>query len=179
MPHALGMRVLALDSRIPEIQDLLRSRQRSGVDRFDEVWDGVLHLSPNPSYRHARIAQRLAVLLGPLAQAAGLEASAGGFNLGESEQDYRIPDAGLHSPGTDGLFLPTAKLTIEIRSPNDESWEKLPFYASHGVDEVVILEPDGHGIHWLALIDGDYVEVGRSRLIDLGPDELCARLDWD
>jgi Uma2 family endonuclease len=179
MAHASRMRVLALDSTLPQIQDLLRSRQRSGIDRFDEVWDGVLHLSPNPSYQHARISQRLAEILGPLAQAAGLEASAGGFNLGESEQNYRIPDAGVHLPGTDGLYVPTAKLVVEIRSLDDESWEKLPFYAARGVDEVIILEPDGHAIYWFALINVDYVAVGYSRLIDLGPDELSACLDWD
>lgn len=64
---------------------------------------------------------------------------------------------------------------MEIVSPGDESWQKLPFYAAHKVDEVLIAD---HTVHWLALADGEYREVQRSGLIDTGPAELAERIDW-
>jgi len=65
-----------------------------------------------------------------------------------------------------------------VLSPGDDSWQKLPFYAAHQVDEVLIVDPDEHAVHWLALADGEYHDVQRSGLIDLGPADLAARIDW-
>lgn len=67
---------------------------------------------------------------------------------------------------------------MEILSPDDESWEKLGFYAEHDVDEVLLVDPAERTVTWLALHDGAYEPVERSRLIDLGPTELAERLDW-
>jgi Uma2 family endonuclease len=39
--------------------------------------------------------------------------------------------------GVDG----TAELVVELRSPGDESYEKLPWYAARGVTEVLIVDP--------------------------------------
>ena len=178
MAHASGMRVLALDSSLPEIEALLESRRISGQDRSDEMWSGVLHLSPHSTLGHARLSQQLAEILGPLARGVGLIPAIAEFNLGESDQDYRVPDGGLVRDRADHLFVPTAALVIEIRSPNDESWEKLPFYAAHGVDEVVILEPEDHGVHWLQLQEGGYVAAERSMLIELSRTQLEELLVW-
>ncbi|MEA2219241.1 MAG: hypothetical protein QOJ35_1867, partial [Solirubrobacteraceae bacterium] len=118
------------------------------------------------------------VLLGPLAAAAGLLPTMSAFNLGGSEQDFRVPDGGLHRPGAAGVWLPTAAVVVEILSPDDESRQKLPFYAKHHVDEVVLVDPAERAATWLALRDGDYERVRRSGLIELGPTELAQRLDW-
>ncbi|MDP2709794.1 MAG: Uma2 family endonuclease [Solirubrobacteraceae bacterium] len=102
----------------------------------------------------------------------------GEFNLGESEHDYRVPDGGVHRDRPRGVWLPTAALVLEIVSPGDESWEKLPFYAQRGVDEILIVDPSGPSVHWLALDDGTYRPIDRSRLIDLGAADLVERIDW-
>lgn len=133
---------------------------------------------PAPSLAHARVAQQLAELLGPLARAAGLESAMHEFNLGDSENDFRVPDGALHRPGAAGTWLPTAALVVEIVSPGDESWEKLPFYAAHDVNEVLIVDPGEHMVHWLKLANGKYRDVRRSGLIVLGPDELYEQIDW-
>jgi hypothetical protein len=67
---------------------------------------------------------------------------------------------------------------MEILSPGDESLQKLPFYAAHDVDEVLLVDPAERTITWLALRDGEYEPVERSGLIDLGTSELAERLDW-
>jgi Uma2 family endonuclease len=168
------MRTLVLDP--PD--DLLERRRRSGLDRLDEVWKGVLHMVPAPSGAHARISQQLAELLGPPARVADLIPVMAEFNLGESEQDFRVPDGGLHREFSSGIWHRTAALIVEIVSPGDESWEKLPFYAAHGVDEVLIVDPQERSVSWLGLKDGEYHPIERSGLIDLGAQELGERLDW-
>jgi hypothetical protein len=67
---------------------------------------------------------------------------------------------------------------VEILSPGDESRQKLPFYADHEVDEVLLVDPATRTIAWLALDHGEYQPVERSRLIELGPAELADRIDW-
>jgi Uma2 family endonuclease len=169
---------LVLDDPPPrELQELLERRKRSGLHRFDEVWEGVLHMVPAPDHGHASIEWQLAALLRPAAHAAGLEAT-GQCNLGEGIDDFRVPDGALHRPGASGTWHPTAALVLEIVSPNDESWEKLPFYAAHNVDEVLIVDPKERTVHWLALDGDEYREVQRSGLIELGPAELAERIAW-
>jgi hypothetical protein len=148
------------------------------VDRLDEVWEGVRHMVPGPSIEHADLSQQLAVLLDGPARAAGLRPTMSEFNVGESEHDFRVPDGGLHRPGASGVWQPTAALIVEILSPGDESWQKLPFYAAHDVDEILIVDPSEQTVAWLGLRDGEYRPIERSALIDLGPATLAQRLRW-
>jgi hypothetical protein len=172
------MATLVLDPYAYELDALKERRRISGLDRLDEVWEGVLHMVPAPNYWHARLGQQRAELLGPLARDAGLEAVLGAFNLGDSINDFRVPDGGLHRPGAEGTWLHTAAVVVEIISPGDETWQKLPFYALHEVDEVLILDPDEQAVHWLGLSDGEYRPIERSALIALDPRELAEQIDW-
>ena len=172
------MTTLVLGSPPPELEALLERRRRAGVDRLDEVWQGVRHVVPGPSLEHARISTQLAELLGPLARAAGLLLAMSEFNVGESEHDFRVPDGGLHRPGAAGIWHATAAAVVEILSPDDESRQKLGFYAEHDVDEVLLVDPATRTITWLALRDSDYQPVQHSSLIDVGPTELAERIDW-
>lgn len=172
------MRALVLDSSTAGFDALLERRRRSGLARLDEVWAGVLHMIPAPSLAHARIAQQLAELLGPLARAAGLECAMHEFNLGSSEADFRVPDGGLIRPGARGTWLQTAELVVEIVSPGDETWEKLPFYASHEVDEVLIVDPLKRTVAWLGLAGGSYREVAQSSLVELDAERLAQQIEW-
>lgn len=124
------MRTLILDPPTAGLDELLARRRRTGLDRLDEVWHGVLHVVPAPGEAHARIATQLARLLGPLADQAGLITAMDEFNLGKSEHDFRVPDGGLHRSGW-GTWAHTAALVVEIVSPGDETWDKLPFSADH------------------------------------------------
>jgi Uma2 family endonuclease len=172
------MTTLVLGTPPPELEALLERRRQAGVDRLDEVWQGVRHMVPGPSIEHAHVSQQLAELLGPLARAAGLWPTMSAFNVGESEHDFRVPDGGLHRPGAAGVWHATAAAVVEILSPGDESWQKLPFYATHDVDEVLLVDPAKRTVTWLALVDGEYAPVQQSGLLDLGPAELVERLDW-
>jgi len=174
----IAMRTLLPDPPPADFEQLRARRRRWGADTHDEVWEGVLHMTPAAHRRHAKIQAQLLRLLGPPADAAGLGVI-GEFNLGEPD-DYRVPDGGLHRPGPDELWNATAALVVEILSPGDESWEKLPFYAEHHVDELLIVDPDERAVHWLALdeVQGEYRATDCSRLIDLGPAQLAGQIDW-
>jgi hypothetical protein len=172
------MTTLVLGSPPPELEALLERRRRAGVDRLDEVWQGVRHMVPGPSLEHARVATQLTLLLDAPARAAGLLLAMHEFNLGDSEHDFRVPDGGLHRPGAAGVWHATAAIVVEILSPDDESRQKLPFYAEHDVDEVLLVDPAERTVTWFALHDGAYQPVRRSGLIELGPTELAERLDW-
>lgn len=170
------MPTLVLDPQPVEVAELIERRRRLGQDLFDEVWDGVLHMNPAPSGRHGKLDRQLAVELEPLAQRAGLT-STGPFNIGHGS-DFRVPDGGLHRGWEDRVWYSTATLVIEIVSPDDETDAKLPFYAAHQVDEVLIVDPQERRVKWLVLTNGRYQPLAASGVIDLSPDELARRIDW-
>ena len=173
-----AMPTLVLGPPPPELKALLERRRRAGLDRLDEVWEGVLHVIPTPSGAHADVAQQLAVLLDRPAREAGLFPTMHEFNLGDGEDDFRVPDGGIHRQRLTGVWHPTAALVVEIFSPGDETWEKLPFYAAHRVDEVLIVDPQKRSVDWLAFSGDGYGPVERSRLLEDGPQYLAAQIDW-
>lgn len=170
------MRTVILGERPPAIEALIESRRRTGADRRDEIWEGDYHMNPAPRKRHARLVFQLVEILGPFARARGLFGTAD-FNLG-IPNNYRIPDGGLHRDDDDAIYVATAAMAIEILSPDDETWEKIPFYAAHGVDEVVIIDPVDRSVVWRRLVDGDYHDVERSDLLDLDIADFAAQIDW-
>ncbi len=171
------MPTLVLDPPPPEFEELLERRRLARADRYDEVWEGVLRMAPAPDLSHGQLVMQLAAALMPGAKAAGLIIS-DPFNLGDSRSDYRVPDLGLHRIRT-GIWISSAALAAEVLSPGDDTWDKLPFYAAHRVDELLIIDPAQRVVHWLALdAQGEYQPVRQSGLIDLGPAQLAEQIDW-
>ncbi len=171
------MPTLVIDPAPGKFEELLEQRRRLGLDRWDEVWEGVLHMMPPPSREHERLASRLHRLLGPLADVAGLDLL-GTIGIGDKD-DNRVPDLALQRPGdARPQWQETVALVVEIRSPEDDTFGKLDFYAEHGVGELLIVDPSARGVDWRALEAGGYRPVERSGLIELGPAQLAAQLDW-
>jgi Uma2 family endonuclease len=66
---------------------------------------------------------------------------------GDWRENYRIPDLVLLLPERFGInrneyFEGAPNVVVEIHSPGDEAYEKLPFYRDLGVPEVWIIERD-------------------------------------
>jgi Uma2 family endonuclease len=122
----------------------LAERARKGHDRFDEMWNGVLHMNPPPGSEHQGFGSRLFVVCAPLAMRRGLRAfyETGLYRSGV-DNDWRVPDHIYCSPelvtkrGVEG----PAELVVEILTPSDESYEKLGFYSDLGEGEVLIIDP--------------------------------------
>lgn len=127
---------------VPVPESLLAERRRTGADRRDEMWEGVLHMVPPASGPHQRLNAAICEVFGPLARANGLvsHVEAGVFR---SADDYRVPDQcyarqdQLSDRGVEG-----AVLVVELLSPGDETYDKLDWYAAAGVDEVLVADPE-------------------------------------
>lgn len=147
-----SMRAVMLE--VPE--ELLEERRRKGHDRWDEVWEGVLHMVPSPSAEHQRLAGKLARVLGPLAEARGLEYlfETSLYRPGQGKQDYRTPDGLVTSPGRCGRIEGPCELVVEVLSPDDESYEKLAFYSDLGVREAIYVHPGTYALELFQLVGG-------------------------
>ena len=135
----------------------LDERHRLGHDHQDEMWEGVLHMVPQPSGRHQRLAYELGAVLLPLAKAKGLVGlqEPAVYRPGGT-QSWRIPELGYCRPenyseerGIEGR----AELVVEIRSPYDETYDKLPFYAETGCQEVLVIDRDSCEVELFTLDD--------------------------
>jgi Uma2 family endonuclease len=134
-------------------EDYLVQRKRTGADRYDEMWDGVLHMPPMPNVFHqdleGALEAYLRVVWAPAHRAKVLHqinlASIGGW-----PHNYRVPDLLILFPDrfaiNRGEYCEGApNVVVEIHSPDDESYDKLPFYAKLGVPEVWIIDRDSCG----------------------------------
>jgi Uma2 family endonuclease len=133
------MRAVVLDMDERSIAE----RHRLGLDKRDEMWKGVLHVVPPASERHQSIEHELQMALRPAARQRSLRirAEVGVFSASD---DYRVPDVVVYSDearserGVDGAPV----LVVEIRSPSDETYEKLPWYFERGAEEVLVVDRD-------------------------------------
>jgi Uma2 family endonuclease len=131
-------------------QHILQQRARTGADRWDEVWEGVLHMPPAPSLEHQDLTAGLVGWLRThwaTAQGNRVHMEVNLAPPGGWPNDYRIPDLLLLTPESFGIdrneyFEGAPTVVIEIRSPGDETIEKMPFSAQLGVPEVWIVDRD-------------------------------------
>jgi Uma2 family endonuclease len=149
------MRAVLLEA--PE--SLLAERRRLGLDGRDEMWEGVLHMVPPASGPHQRMGTALLRILTGPAEAQGLVTS---YETGlfRAAGDYRVPDQVYSRPdqlsdrGVEG-----AELVVEIRSPDDETYEKLPWYAAVSVREVLVLHPQERRVELFRLVGASLLPV--------------------
>lgn len=153
---------------------LLAERARQGIDVFDEMWEGELHMVAPPSAEHQRIGGELFIAFRGAVGDSGLQAlyETGLFDPEAPEgSSYRVPDLVVFADDrrSDGGVEGVAEVVVEIRSPGDESFEKLDFYRRVGVGEVVMIDRDTKEVrHWRregdALIEAEHDEGARVAL---------------
>jgi Uma2 family endonuclease len=133
---------------IPE--SFLEERHRLGHDQRDELWEGVLHMVPPARPRHGVLAYDLLTAIKPIGARLGLRSFPDGAGIYAPDIDplsWRIPDGSLARPEQESdRGLEGAVLCFEIRSPDDDSYRKLPFYARVGLEEVWIVHPASRAI---------------------------------
>src|SRR3954471_13207712 len=93
-------RVLASSEAFPELEQLLLHRTSLGLDRRDEMWEGVLHMNPPAGGPHQILASRLLARLSARADELGLLLAneSGVFDPADPENRYRVPDLVLAAP---------------------------------------------------------------------------------
>jgi Uma2 family endonuclease len=130
---------------------IIRERQERGLDRQDEVWNGVYILMPDPNVEHQDITGLLTLYLGTIVVLPGLGRIFPGLNVSDRLDDwtknYRCPDVAVYLNGNPAVNCGThyrggPDFAVEIISPDDRSREKLGFYASVGVRELLLIDRD-------------------------------------
>ncbi len=133
----------------PWLEEQLKEQRRAlGIDQHDEVWEGVYFLAPPVDNQHQDFAGGLTCALHEAVDAAGLGTAFPGVNLaGTSEDwtfDYRVPDvvvilASSTAQDQDACYRGAADFVVEITSPRDRTYEKIPFYSRQGIRELLIV----------------------------------------
>jgi Uma2 family endonuclease len=128
--------ILEVDER------MLAERRRLGLDRKDEMWEGVLHMVPAPFARHGRVQAGLAASLYDRCTERGLMI---GVETGvfAADDDYRVPDLVVYAleSASDRGVEGAPVLVVEVRSPSDESLAKVSWYRGRGAGSVVVVDP--------------------------------------
>ncbi len=136
---------------------LLAERRRLGLDRWDEVWEGVLHMVAPSHGDHQEINDALGVFFKTHWQYLGLGRTYPETGVRRPEappleelgadvpSDYRTPDRSFLRPNRldryqGGWIVGGPNAVLEIVSPGDESRQKLGFYFELGVEEVILVD---------------------------------------
>ncbi|MGQ0464526.1 MAG: Uma2 family endonuclease [Sporichthyaceae bacterium] len=149
------MRVLMLDAP----QAMIDERRRLGLDGADEMWNGVLHMVPPAGGPHQGLSGDFFYVAVPLARARGLRPLME-TGLFRSAQDFRVPDQlycraeHFSERGAEG-----AELVVEVRSDDDDTYRKIPFYAALGVREMIVLYPRPRRVEFYRAREGELAEV--------------------
>ena len=160
----------------PPPASLVAQRKSLGLDRHDEVWQGEYRMVPAASFEHSMAGVALVSLLAPIASARGFCLSLE-FNLGTSD-DYRVPDLGVHRGAPTGVWLPTAAVVVEVRSPGDDSLAKFAFYFDRGVEEILLADLAERSVRWFRRYEGAFVGGDASELLGVDALTVAAALGW-
>ncbi|MEE8599890.1 Uma2 family endonuclease [Euzebya tangerina] len=160
----------------PVVEEWLRERRRIGADTHDEMWDGVYHVAPAPTPQHADLQfQSLHVTRGRLDKRR--YRVVGDINVG-TKTNYRVPDGAVLEQLTSELFVSTAALVVEVLSPSDQTWHKLDHYVEHGVQEMIVVDPEAQRVTFLRRGESTMVRAPSSELLGLSASEFEALLEW-
>lgn len=144
-------------------------RQRSGTARFDEVWEGVYHVSPIANREHQWL---ITAMVGALLNV--IDTSRGdrvypGINVSDRKKgwkkNFRVPDIAVvlaENPCRwfDAVMVGGPDLVFEVVSRNDMAREKLAFYAKVRAREVVLIDRDPWSMELFRWTEGVLKPVG-------------------
>jgi hypothetical protein len=146
---------------VPEY--VLQWRRETGADRFDEMWEGVMHMNLPPSAEHQEFVWSIETWLRTNWMKAGRKVLHQ-FAVSAIEnwmESFRVPDVILIKPGQASMikgshFHGPPAVVVEVRGPGDESLEKLDFYAALGVPNVWIVETATKAAAMYQITGGSY-----------------------
>jgi Uma2 family endonuclease len=171
------MAIMVLDPYVEE--QVLALRVGTDSDKYDEVWEGVYVVTPLPSNEHQRLVHKLCVALGEIVDAKNLGDVFSGVNLSDRnegwDKNFREPDVAVFLRSGQAIDRGThwqgaADFLVEIVSPGERSREKIPFYSSIGVVELLVVDREPWSLELYRHKNGQLAKVGQSTLA--APDVL-------
>ncbi|MEX2171666.1 MAG: Uma2 family endonuclease [Pirellulales bacterium] len=163
------MATLILDRELAE--KIRLKRAECGGDRWDEVWEGTYVMAPLPNNEHQEFVSKLASIL-YLVVDWNRDTVLAGTNVSDRRQDwthnYRCPDVAVYLYGNPAKncgthWLGGPDMAIEVVSPDDRSYDKIPFYESVGTRELLLIDRHPWQIELLRLDGDQLVSAGVSR----------------
>jgi Uma2 family endonuclease len=183
---------ILVDAVTSVTREFLAQRWELEQDKWDEVWDGVLHLMPPPHMNHQRLLDQLGFFflqhwehlgLGKTSPDTGVKRPGAGLWKdapgGEKvPDDYRTPDRVWLCPERygrvqGGWVVGGPDVVLEIVSPGQRCLQKLPFYFEVGVREVLLIWRDSRQVKVLRRGASDWEEA------PVGPDGWVPSLVLD
>lgn len=152
-------------------RDLIARRRRLGQDRFDEVWEGVYFMAPLGDLVHQEFGADLATVITLCVKFDGLGRCFQGVNISDRKKgwrkNFRCPDVAVYLHGNPAedcgrFWFGGPDFAVEIVSPGDRTRKKIPFYASVGTRELLIVDRRPWRLTLLRLADGKLAEAGQS-----------------
>jgi Uma2 family endonuclease len=133
------------------IRQLIQERQERGIDKYDEVWDGVYVMPALPTNPHQGVVLDLSVILHQVIVQEGRGRVLAGANVSDRrrnwERNFRGPDIVVVLNGSRAVdcithWLGGPDFLVEVQSPRDDTDEKIPFYSAIQVRELLIVHRD-------------------------------------
>ena len=166
------MAVVILDRAYED--KIRKSRADEGLDKYDEVWDGVLMVMPLPNVEHQELVSRICHVLNLIDGWPPTWRVFPGLNVSDRPtgwmENYREPDVGVYLPGNAARDRQTymeggPDFLVEVVSDDDRSRDKLEFYAGVNSREALYIDRDPWQIELYALAAPDVATlVGTSSL---------------
>lgn len=150
---------------------LIRRRKRLGLDRFDEVWEGVYVVSPAPNNEHQQIAGTLDTILRVVIEWGRLGTVLPAPNISDRRrgwrQNFRVPETAVFLNGAAAVNCRThwqggPDFCVEISSAAERIREKLAFYAAVGTREVLLIERRPWRLELFRLGGDELISTGQS-----------------
>jgi Uma2 family endonuclease len=153
------------------LDSIIKERKRLGIDRYDEVWEGMYVMPSMPNNAHQELLDDLGDVLTEVVKQAGLGKKFQGANVSDRrkrwKQNYRVPDMVVvlnNSRAVDcgTYFFGGPDFLVEVESPGDDTEEKVPFYSKIGVRELLIIHRDSRALRLLRHDERELVLVKPS-----------------
>ena len=84
----------------------------------------------------------------------------------------------MHRGIPSGTWISSAAIVVEVRSPDDETYEKFDFYFDHGVEEILVAELVTRKVSWFVRGDTTFEQTPTSGLLGLAAHDLADSLGW-
>jgi Uma2 family endonuclease len=174
------MAVMVLDSYIEE--QVMALRAGSDGSQYDEVWEGVYVVTPLPSNEHQVLVGEFAYVLGEVIARPRLGQVLPGANLSDRDQgwekNFREPDVAVFLRSGRAIDRGThwqgaADFLVEIISPGERTREKIPFYSSIGVVELLVIDREPWSLELYRHENGQLTKTGQSTLASPDVLECC------
>lgn len=154
---------------------MIARRRRLGLDKFDEVWNGVYVMAPLANNEHQDVVGGLSTLLTIVVGWPRLGTVLPGANISDRrigwKKNFRCPDVAVflndnRAVNCDTHWFGGPDFAVEVINPGENVAKKFGFYAKVGTRELLVLNRSPWKLSLFRLADGEFCLNGDSFVAD-------------